>query len=362
MNFEPKLISVFSERLLQWYSRHKRDLPWRNNRDPYAIWVSEIMLQQTQVRIVIPYYHRFLKRFPDLATLAQASLDDVLKLWEGLGYYARARNLHGAARAIVQDRDGLLPDTYRGLLDIPGIGPYTAAAVASIAYDEACAVVDGNVVRVLARLLGINLPYSEKGAKAIYGNAADELLPQERAGDYNQALMELGALICTPVAPQCRRCPAQAVCKAHLTLPDPAVLPPKVKKKERPHHDIVVGVVWRAGRFLVHRRPARGLLGGLWEFPGGERRPGETAQTCAKRKIEEKFKIAVRVQEQLAVIQHGYTHFKITLYAFQCTFLSEQARPPEHVVVRWVTAAEAERLAFARSNQKILETLANPDV
>ncbi|MFQ5675407.1 MAG: A/G-specific adenine glycosylase, partial [bacterium] len=291
MKIGEKISGSFAKELLQWYDNHKRDLPWRRSNNPYHIWVSEAMLQQTQVETVIPYYKEFLKSFPQIMSLANADLSEVLKAWEGLGYYARARNLHKGAQLICRDYDGLLPDKYHELLRIPGIGPYTAAAIASIAFDERYAVVDGNVSRVLSRLFLMNEPPSQN--KPQFQKIATLLLHGNRPGDFNQAMMELGALVCTPKDPACSECPVQAHCEAFKTLTDPSMLPKRAFAKPKPHFDVVVGIIWRRGRILIDQRPLNGLLGGLWEFPGGKKENGETLQQCLTREIKEELGIQV---------------------------------------------------------------------
>lgn len=236
--------------LLGWYDRVRRDLPWRRTDDPYAIWVSEAMLQQTQVATVIPYYRRFLARFPTVHALASAPEVDVLKHWEGLGYYSRARNLHKAAGVVVSECNGTLPDTLDGLQSLPGIGPYMAAAVASIAFNRPVPVLDGNVERVLTRLHGISDPAREKATHQRLWALADDLLSIDRPGDHNQAMMELGATVCTPRAPDCPGCPFTGDCKAERAG-NPESYPVKLPKKTVPHHHIAVGLVMRDGCYLM---------------------------------------------------------------------------------------------------------------
>lgn len=251
--------------LLSWYDRAKRDLPWRRTRDPYRILVSEIMLQQTQVKTVLGYYDAFLERFPDLESLARASEDEVLAAWKGLGYYRRARNLQACAKEAVAEHGGRLPDSYEALRAMRGIGEYTAAAVASIAFGEAKGVVDGNVLRVMARYLGIEEPIDGSAARRAIQRAVDEAISRERPGDFNQALMELGATLCTPQRPQCEACPLMGSCDARARgLVDR--LPLKKRREQPTLSQRVVAVVQKGDRILLVKRPADGLLGGMWEF------------------------------------------------------------------------------------------------
>lgn len=315
------------------------------------------MLQQTQVGTVIPYYNRFVKEFPDLRALAEAALADILKAWEGLGYYARARNLQRAARVLVNEQGGVLPNTHEALLKIPGIGPYTAAAVASIAYNENYPVVDGNVIRVLARVMKILTPPSQKTAKSGIVNAATELLPAGQAGDFNQAMMELGATVCTPKKPNCSECPVASFCQAHQTMRDPSVLPAKIPPRKRPHYDIAVGIVWNDDRLLMVRRPTSGMLGGLWEFPGGKQEKNESLERCLEREIQDEMQVEVDVLAHFRTVPHAYTHFKITLHAFQCRYLAGQPSPKTAADWDWLEPEQVTALALPKSNKKILEAL-----
>jgi len=319
------------KKLLAWYRKGARDLPWRRTKDPYAIWVSEIMLQQTQIATVIPYYERWMKRFPTARALARAPLDTVLKLWEGLGYYARARNLHKAVRSVK-----VLPKTAADWREVPGVGAYTAAAIASIAHGERVAVFDGNVRRVLSRLEGRDVALAPP--------------PRGKPGDYNQALMELGQRVCTFRAPTCDVCPLAAGCRSKAAG-DPERWPSKKPKKVVPHREVAIGVIWDGDRFYVQRRQEEGLLGGLWEFPGGKREKGETFEECLRREIREETGFQVDVGPFLTKVKHRYTHFSVELHTFHC-FLRKGKGPG-----RWVTQDEVSELAMPRANLRILEEL-----
>ena len=355
MRVETKKKSVFSESLINWYERNKRKLPWRNTGDPYRIWISEVMLQQTQVETVLPYYKRFLQTFPNLKSLANAELSQVLKMWEGMGYYARARNLLKAAQVIVKENKGRMPSSCDELVKIPGIGPYTAAAVASIAFNENVPVVDGNVARVLSRVLRMEEPPSKNKSKL--AAAAKMLLPQGQSGDFNQAMMELGALICVPQNPKCAKCPVSVLCKAYQEMADPSVLPVITPKKETPHYDVVVGIIWHKGRIFIDQRPENGLLGGLWEFPGGKQEDGETLEECLAREIREELGIRVKVKKHFLTVRHAYTHFKITLHSFQCKLLKGTPKPQKAIDWKWVRPQEMTSYAFPKANKRILEAL-----
>lgn len=351
-----------SEQLLGWWDEGHADLPWRSSRDPYAIWVSEIMAQQTQLATVIPYYERWMTRFPTVQALALAPLDDVLKLWEGLGYYSRARNLHAAANMIVTDLNGKMPESAAGLQKLKGIGRYTAAAIASICYEESVAVLDGNVIRVLSRLSDLPDDVTQTATKKKLWALAEEKVPQTRPGDYNQSLMELGQTLCTPKSPRCLLCPLRDPCLARQrgTQLERPVRPPR---KKTPHYDVVATVIWEEavgiGRFLIAQRPLDGLLGGLWEFPGGKLEKGETLAQALVREIKEELDIEVQPADEkpFTIVKHAYTHFRITLHALNAVYQGGQI---EHLGVKdhaWVTQADLKDYAFAVTDQKIIKAL-----
>ena len=342
--------------LLKWFDENARDLPWRRTSDPYAIWISEIMLQQTQVATAGPYYERFMRRFPTVEKLARARLDTVLKQWEGLGYYSRARNMHRAAQEIVARFDGRLPKTKDDLLTLPGIGAYTAGAVASIAFDRREPVVDGNVIRVLCRLCRIQDDPKKSGVQKRIWSLAEHLLPAARPGDFNQALMELGSEICLPRSPRCDLCPLSPMCQARLHG-DQADLPVRSPKKKIPCYTVVVGVIRKQGRILIDKRKPEGLLGGLWEFPGGKKERGETLEAALQREIREELAMQIRIERRLATVDHAYSHFRIRLHAFECTYVSGTPRCGSCTAIKWVRPADLDRYAFPAANAKIIRAL-----
>ena len=352
-----KDLAVLGQRLLGWYERHHRDLPWRHTRDPYAIWVAETMLQQTRVETAINYYERFLTRFPTLQALAEAPLDDLLKVWEGLGYYARARNLQQAARQVVQDLGGCLPSAPENLLLLPGVGRYTAAAVASIAYGHDVVALDGNLHRVLCRLFSIDDDPGRPNTQRALEKLALAMLVPGRAGEFNQALMDLGAMICTPVSPRCLICPLLGLCQAQREGIQ-ADLPIRATRTHRPQRDVTAGVIWDGdGHFLITRRPLDGMLGGLWEFPGGKRRPGEELPVCLRREIEEELAIEIEVDDLMCVVEHTFTHFHMILYVFLCRWLKGQPQCLGCTDLRWVTLGDLDAFAFPVADQKIINFL-----
>ena len=345
-----------ARKLLAWYGRHGRDLPWRHTRDPYRIWVSEAMLQQTQVETVLPYYERFATRFPDLYALAAAPLDDVLKVWEGLGYYARARNLHKGAQFVVREYGGALPHNAEALRRIPGVGRYMAGAIASIAFGCDEATMDGNIRRVLARVCGVREDVREPAVQERLWAFARAVLPAGQAGDFNQALMDLGASICVARRPRCLLCPLTEECEAYQHGWQD-VIPLKVPKPSKPHYTIAIGVIWKRGRILIQQRKPEGLLGGLWEFAGGKVEAGEEAADACRREIREELGIAVRVGEEFIAVEHGYTHFSVTIHAFRCEYVRGTPRPLSATRVRWVFPSQLSRFAWPAANRKIIGAL-----
>jgi A/G-specific adenine glycosylase len=350
-------MSPIAPLLLDWYDREAADLPWRRTRDPYLIWLSEIMLQQTQVETVIPYYERFLAAFPTVQKLAHASLDEILKCWEGLGYYSRARNLHRTAQIVTRQMDGEFPTTAEELQQLPGIGRYTAGAIASIAFAERAPVLDGNVIRVFARLTDLDTDVTQNAAKARLWELAESWLPAERAGDYNQAIMELGRTVCKPRNPLCHSCPIRIFC-ASFAKGTQNERPVKAKKAPVPHYDVAAGIIWNdAGQLLIAQRPLDGLLGGLWEFPGGKKEAGETLPECLKRELREELAIEVDVGDLFTVVNHGFTHFKITLHAFMCRYSSGV---PQKIGVydwAWVNVDELRQYSFGKADRKVIAEL-----
>ncbi len=347
---------LFSKRLVSWYEKTKRDLPWRRTRDPYRIWLSEILLQQTRVEAVMPYYERLLARFPDVFALANAPLDAVLKTWEGAGYYARARNLHRTAQIVANERGGKFPRTVAGLQKLPGIGRYTAGAIASIAFNADAPVVDGNVVRVLCRYFGIRDDPRASETRERLWQLAGELLPKGQAGTFNQALMELGATVCLPRNPRCLSCPLQRKCVARRRGWQND-LPVRRVKKELPHKIIAAGIIWKRGRILIQQRASSGLLGGLWEFPGGKVEPGETLAECVAREVREELGIEIRVGAEITAVDHAYSHFSITLHALACEFVGGRVKLAGAQAFRWVKPDELNHYAFPAANRRIIQAL-----
>lgn len=333
-------------RLLTWYRQNKRILPWRDHPDPYAVWVSEIMLQQTRVDSVISYFEHWMSKFPTIKALAAADEQEILNLWEGLGYYSRARNLHKTAKILVAEYDAKLPDDAAALQKLPGIGRYTAAAISSMAFGHDAAALDGNIRRVYARIFNIAEPLGTTNAEKIFWRLAEENLPSGQAGDYNQALMDLGATICKPRNPSCEDCPVIDLCQANqLGVQDDR--PVRKARKAVPHYLHAAAVIVEEGKVLLAQRPAKGLLGGMWEFPNG-RVEGDPAGELASV-IDKGYQLKVQVAAPLGEVRHAYTHFKIREVAFRCKLI--QSSQKENF--RWVALEKLDDYPMGKVDRMI---------
>jgi A/G-specific adenine glycosylase len=360
--------TAIAEALAVWHDQQQRSLPWRSapagQRDPYTVWISEIMAQQTRVETVVDYFERWMRRFPTIAALAAADQQEVLKQWEGLGYYARARNLHRAAQLVMAEYGGEIPPDRARLRQLPGIGDYTVGAILSLAFNQAEPILDGNVKRVLSRLADIDQPIDQPATLRLLWQLAREgveAAPSGQAGTVNEALMELGALVCVPANPRCLLCPVSAHCRAfaHGTQGQRPVTTPK---RQTPHYDVAAGVIWQGeigvSPLLIAQRPQEGMLGGLWEFPGGKLEPEDAdLPSCLRREIEEELGIAIEVGEQVAIVQHAYTHFRITLYAFHARHVGGEPQALGCAAWRWVTLDELDAYPFPVTDRKIIAVL-----
>jgi A/G-specific adenine glycosylase len=360
--------SAIAQRLAVWHDRQQRSLPWRSapagKRDPYQVWISEIMAQQTRIETVVDYYERWMRRFPTIEALAAAEQQEVLKQWEGLGYYARARNVHRAAQILVAEHGGKVPDERNALKKLPGIGDYTVGAILSLAFNRSEPILDGNVKRVLSRIADIDQPLDQPATLRLLwqlARAVVEASPPNGAGTVNEGLMELGALVCVPANPRCLLCPVAEHCRAYAqgTQNERPVTSPKA---QTPHYDVAAGVIWQgktgASPLLIAQRPQEGMLGGLWEFPGGKREASDAdLPSCLQREIREELGIEIEVGGPVATVQHAYTHFRITLYAFHARHVAGEPQALGCAAWRWVTLDELDAYPFPVTDRKIIAAL-----
>ncbi len=339
-------------KLLQWFKKNGRDLPWRKTRDPYAIWVSEMMLQQTQVAMVIPYYLKFLKTFPTLSHLAKANLSKVLKIWEGLGYYSRARNLHRASQIVLNHFQGKIPDNLKDLLSLPGIGRYTAGALLSIAYNQEAPILDGNVKRVLSRLYAVS--GAPKKTENLLWQISASLIPKGHANLFNPALMDLGSMICTPKDPQCPTCPLRNSCKG-TALGRPENYPMKTVKKPIPHVEAVSSVIIKDGKVFLSQRPPKGFSGGLWEFPNWKIEDKKRSRLGLRLRnhIKKKMGMEIKVKDSIGIFHQTYSHFKLTLQVFHCQYLNGKGDG------EWVAIRNLRLLPMSRIHRRIANDLSD---
>ncbi|MCC6298892.1 MAG: A/G-specific adenine glycosylase [Anaerolineales bacterium] len=348
----------FSSRLLTWYAQNKRTLPWRGHRSEYAVWVSEIMLQQTRVETVVPYFKKWMKLFPNVRALANASERAVLNAWEGLGYYSRARNFHKAATIVVEDYGGKLPRDLTELQKLPGIGRYTAGALASILFDMDEPALDGNLKRVYARLFDVKEPVNSAEGEKILWKLARENLPKGKAADFNQALMDLGATVCLPKNPKCGVCPLERDCLAKARGTQ-HLRPVKKATKVLPHYIhaaavIVAQVANLRYKVLLAKRPAQGLLAGMWEFPNA-RVEGEPAEALASA-LRAAYSLKVRMKRDVhpfATVEHAYSHFSVTVYAFRCELTSGALNEN----LKWVSIKELDEYPMGKVDRAIAKKL-----
>jgi A/G-specific adenine glycosylase len=351
-------VQLFQDNLLYWFERNMRDLPWRQDKDPYRVWVSEIMLQQTRVDTVIPYFNRFMEKFPTINALADAPEDDVLKQWEGLGYYSRARNLQSAVKEVKENYGGIVPDDPQQISTLKGVGPYTAGAILSIAYGKREPAVDGNVMRVFSRIFAIEEDIQKQKTRKRFEDLVRELIPTGSSSYFNQGIMELGALICTPKSPKCTECPVEETCKAK-ELGIEQRLPVKEKKKKPRPLNMVAGVLVAGDRVLVRQREGEGLLAKLYEFPNLEwdKVPEETLS----KHLFEYYGFEAVTSEAYQSVKHIFSHliwdikvFKMKLVNIEKKSVQEYTLPEKS---HWVKIEQLDQYAFPVSHQKIKQQL-----
>lgn len=348
--------------LLPWFDAHKRALPWRGVYTPYAVWVSEMMLQQTQLERAVHYFQRWVERFPDVASVAHASEEEVLRLWEGLGYYSRARHLHKAAQHIMHAHKGVFPSTLKDIRALPGVGPYTAGAIASIAFEHELPCIDANVERVISRVFDIDTPVKQEPGACRIRALALALVPQGKAREHNQAMMELGALVCRK-KPRCLVCPLADICESHclgITHERPVL----GKRAAIVPLTVVTGVLQQQGRVFMQKRPDSGVWARLWEFPGGVVEADEHPEDALVREYAEETGFAVVITRKIGIIRHGYTTYRITLHCFELELHAPANEPWPHPPVltaaseyRWVHPHDIHTLPLPAAHRKLADTL-----
>ncbi|MDR5658789.1 A/G-specific adenine glycosylase [Serpentinicella sp. ANB-PHB4] len=347
-------IVFIQKNLVEWFRKNQRVLPWRQTKNPYYIWISEIMLQQTKVDTVIDYYNYFITKFPTVEDLAQAKEEDVLKVWEGLGYYSRPKNMMKAARVVKETYDGQMPKSYKGLISLPGIGPYTAGAVASIAYNIAVPAIDGNVLRVFSRLFNISEDITLNNTKKNFEIIGQDVVPVNSPGDFNQGLMELGALICVPRKPRCTECPLTTQCKAYA-LNIQTVLPVKTKKKKQKVQPVEVGLVTHEDKILITKRPTTGLLSDLWALPIVETDQNLEAGISIGSELEHIFNLKVIKARPILQDKHVFTHIKWEMTLFQVDI--EKRIEVDYPKMKWVTKEALEEYPLPTAVRKLLKNI-----
>ena len=350
----------FTQSILSWYDKNKENFPWRVTKNPYKIWISEIMLQQTQVKTVIPFYENWIKKFPTIYDVANASDEVLFKYWEGLGYYNRVNNFRSACKEIIASHNGVIPQSKLELINLKGIGDYTSSAIASIAFNKKNYVIDGNVKRIMARVLCL------KDFSKISLNQIHEFLSNyidcNRPGDFNQGLMDLGRDVCKPKKPLCEICPISYQCEAYSINATHLYPIPKQKNKKLPHYIIGVGVIWNNNKILITKRKKNTLLGGLWEFPGGKLIKNESISECIKREIYEELSIDVEVQNFIIKVNHKYSHFSITLHAHHCLYKKGTIKCNAADDWKWIKSAQLADFPFPKANHYIFPHILNKGV
>jgi len=356
----PEQYPAFAHDLLVWFTTNKRALPWREDYDPYHVWVSEIMLQQTQMERGVAYFHRWMDALPDVTAVAQAHEDTLLKLWEGLGYYSRVRNLHKAAKIIAAEHNGEFPKEHAAIRALPGIGDYTAGAIVSIAFNQDVICVDANVERVFSRIFDIDTPVKQKQNMEFIRTTAAKVLPSGQAREFNQALMELGALVCSK-KPRCEQCPLRQYCEAyHLGIPHERPVP--AAKKEIKHIDVATGFLIHQGKIYIQKRPDFGVWAGFWELPGGSVEDGEAPEETVVREFMEETEFPVSITDKILVVKHGYTTYRVTMHCYFLSFAQQHsAEPVLHAATayRWVSMNELNEVTLPAGHRKLLDHLQN---
>ncbi len=339
--------------LLNWYGTNKRDMPWRKTKDPYKIWLSEVMLQQTQVETVIPYYNRWIKKYPGFTDVMKAKESELLKLWEGLGYYNRCKNFYKAVDKVANDYNGKIPDVLNEFIKLTGVGDYIASAVLSISYGQNLPALDGNIIRVLSRVLK-KKKVSPYNRKIIYNHML-RWMKYGHGGDINEALMDLGSMLCRPNQAHCYQCPFVNSCGAYQTGV-PEAYPKRLSKKKIPEYNVVTGIIWKNDKFLIMLRENKKHLGGLWEFPGGKIKNGENFKDALKREIFEECGLNANIENKIGSFKHIYSHFSINMSSFHCT-VANGSQVKTQQEYHWIDPSQINDYAFPKANHKIFSIL-----
>tara|TARA_B110000438_G_scaffold300886_1_gene354359 strand:- start:14 stop:1069 length:1056 start_codon:yes stop_codon:yes gene_type:complete len=338
-----------SEILTNWYNKKNYSMPWRAYNTSYHIWISEIMLQQTKVSTVTKYYNKWMDSFHNIESIANSSIDKILKLWEGLGYYQRAHNIHETAKIIISNYHGKLPENYEDLIQLKGIGDYTASAILSISHNKSYPAIDGNLKRVVARLSGID---DFKNIISKSKKYVSKLMDNYKPSIINQALMDLGREVCLPKNPKCEVCPLSMQCIAHIqkSIDRYSV---KSKYKVIPNYDVAVGMIWKDNKILISKRKKKGLLGGLWELPGGKLEIGEKYEDCLNRELREELNISIKINKKIGIIKHKYSHFSINMIGYNCNLISGIPKPLASDLIKWIKIDEISKYPFPKSTLKL---------
>ena len=345
-----------SKKLLIWYNNQSYDFPWRKNHKAYNIWISEIMLQQTQVLTVIPYYLKWIQKYPDIQLLQKSNIDDLLILWQGLGYYKRVHNIYKSSQRIACDYNNIFPNTYSDLVKLPGIGDYTASMILSIAFAVPKHIpIDGNIKRIMSR---INMIPQNKSTLINYKKYTKKYISQSNPGDSIQALMDIGREICKPKSPDCINCPLNDDCNAHLEG-QVDKFPSKNRLKKIPHYYVVVGIIFKDDQFIISKRLKGKLLGNLWELPGGKIKENETQTECLHREIKEELDIKIYNVKKIGFINHQYSHMKLTITLFTCEYKTGLAKALSSQEIKWIKYNQKKDFAFPRATHKLFELLEN---
>lgn len=336
-------------KLIAWYHKQNFDMPWRGTEDVYKIWISEIMLQQTQVKTVIKYYNNWVKSFPTINAVAKSDDQKILRIWEGLGYYQRAHNIHETSQTIVNQHNSKFPKEFNELIKLKGIGDYTASAIMSIAYNKPYPAIDGNIKRVVARLQGVT---NFKEIIKLSKKHVLKIMDYHNPSEINQALMDLGREICVSKAPKCYKCPLKSICVARKTqsIEKYSI---KANYSKKPIHDVIVGMIWKNNKILISKRKKEGLLGGLWELPGGKKNNQENHFECLTREIYEELNIKVKINNNIGLIKHHYSHFGINMTGYHCDYKSGSPKAITSDEIKWIALDEIKRHPFPKATLKL---------